>query len=195
MNRPTNRRRIPLPGRWLATCLLLLACASAYAETANRDLPINIEADRLTVDDAKKISTYEGNVVLTQGTLLIRGDKLVVRQGADGFNHGTVYGNPASFRQKQEGADQYVNGYADRIEYDSRAGKAELFGHAHLKRGGDEVRGNYISYDAKSEFYKVIGAGKGADKGRVHAIIQPKSKPGAQAAPGPAEPGNKAAPR
>ncbi len=189
MKRPNKNLRTTLAHRWLAACLLLLACASAQAEKADRDKPVNIEADRLTVDDAKKTSTYEGNVVLSQGTLVIRGDKLMIKQDADGFDHGTVWGNPASFRQKREGVNEYINGWADRIEYDAKADKAELFDHARLTRGGDEVRGNYISYDAKTDFYRVIGAGKGAAGGRVHAVIQPKSKP-----PAP-QPGDKAQPR
>ncbi len=106
-----------------------------------------------------------------------------------GLQHGTAYGNPASFRQKREGLDKYVEGYGQRIEYDGKSDKVELFTQARMKRGQDEVRGNYISYDAKTEFFQVLGGGKeaaapGKDKGRVRAVIQPKAKPGK----GPASP-------
>jgi lipopolysaccharide export system protein LptA len=166
---------------------LLAASGSSLAELADRDKPVNLVADNVTVDDAKQISIYQGNVTLTQGTLLIRGDKLVVKQDAQGFQHGTAYGNPASFRQKREGLDEYVEGYASRIEYDGNTDKLQLFTNARMKRNDDEVRGSYIAYDGKTEFFEVVGGPKdaGAGSGRVHAVIQPKKKP---AAPPPAAP-------
>lgn len=173
--------------RILACCLLLLLTpAIALAELADRDKPVNLEADTVTLDDTSKVSTYQGNVQLTQGTLLIRADKLVVKEDGAGFQHGTAYGNPASFRQKREGADEYVEGYGLRIEYDGKGDKVELFTQARMKRNQDEVRGNYISYDAKTEFFQVLGGGKeaatpGMEKGRVRAVIQPKPKAGAGA--------------
>lgn len=167
----------------LCLLLVLLAPTTALAELADRDKPINLEADTVTVDDATKISTYLGNVQLTQGTLLIRADKLVVTEDASGLQHATAYGNPASFRQKREGLDEYVEGFGQRIEYDGKNDKVELFAQARMKRGQDEVRGNYISYDAKTEFFQALGGGKeaaapGKERGRVHAVIQPKPKPG-----------------
>ena len=159
----------------------LLAVVPAHAEKADRDKPVNLEADRVTVDDAKQTAVFEGNVVLTQGTLIIRGDRMVVQQDADGFKTGVAYGNLASFRQKREGYDEYVDGFAERIEYDSKADKVQMFNRAHLTKGNDDVRGNYISYDATTEFFRVIGGGKqaasaGNPDGRVRAIIQPKSR-------------------
>ncbi len=160
-------------------CLALLAPA-AHAEQADRDKPINLEADTMEVNDATKVSVYEGNVRLTQGTLLILADKLVVKQDAEGFSTGTAYGNPASFRQKLDGVDEYIEGWAHRIEYDGKRDKLELFTNARVKRGQDEVRGSYISYDGRTEFFQVKG-GKEAvtdvnPKGRVRAVIQPKPK-------------------
>jgi len=129
----------------------------------------------------KQTSIYQGKVILTQGTLVIRGDKLVVKQSAEGFEHGTVYGTPATFKQKREGYDEYIEGFADRIEYNAKSDKAELFTHARMKRNQDEVQGNYISYDAKTEFFQVLGGDKekGGAGGRVRAVIQPKTKPAA----------------
>ncbi|MCC6533177.1 MAG: lipopolysaccharide transport periplasmic protein LptA [Burkholderiales bacterium] len=168
-------------GAAFAVCaLLLVGIPAAQAERADRDKPINIEADRVTIDDAKKVSVFEGNVVVTQGTLVIRGDRMVVREDAQGFNHGTAYGNLANFRQKRDGVDEYIEGQAERIEYDGKAERLQLFNRAQMKRGADEVRGSYISYDQPTEFFRVVGAqekaASGAVPGRVRAVIQPKSK-------------------
>lgn len=163
--------------------LILALCAvalNAYAEKADRDKPIELEADTVTVNDAKKTSVYTGNVILTQGTLTIRGDKLVVREDIDGFQHSTSYGNPTTFKQKLEGKSEYMEGSAQRIEYDGHMDKVQLFTRAWVKRGEDIVHGDYISYDASAEYAEVIGGGqptKGGTPspgGRVKAVIQPK---------------------
>lgn len=165
----------------LAACCALLLATASHAEKADRDKPINLEADRVTVDDAKQVSIFEGKVVLTQGTMVIRGYRMEVRQDNDGFKHGMAWGDLAYFRQKREGFDEYIEGWAERIEYDGRADKMQMFVRAYMKRGEDEVRGHYISYDAATEFFQVIGGGAKAatpnnPDGRVRAVLQPKSK-------------------
>ena len=162
-------------------CCVLLATTPASAEKADREKPVNLEADRVTIDDAKQTALFEGNVQLTQGTMQIRGDRMEVRQDKEGFKFGTTWGNPAYFRQKREGFDEYIEGWAERIEYDGRAETLQMYVRAQLKRGVDEVRGNYISYDARTEFFQVTGGGAKAaapnnPDGRVRAVIQPKSK-------------------
>jgi lipopolysaccharide export system protein LptA len=166
----------------IAALTMLLAGAPALAEKADREKPIDLEADAVTVNDAKKTSTYTGNVILTQGTLVIRGDKLVVREDKEGFQHSTSYGNPTTFKQKREGKNEYIEGSGQRIEYDGRMDKVQLFTRAWVKRGEDIVHGEYISYDANAEFAEAIGGGAEAatpatPKGRVRAVIQPKKKP------------------
>ncbi len=175
--------------------LLIGLCTSlqAFAEAADRDKPIELEADTVTVNDAKKTSTYTGTVILTQGTLIIRADKLVVREDKEGFQHSTSTGNPTTFKQKREGKNEYMEGSGQRIEYDGRMDKVQLYTKAWVKRGEDIVYGDYISYDANSEYAEVIGGTKSEtnpSSGRVKAIIQPKNKPAASqpSAPAPASP-------
>lgn len=171
--------------RVLVLCtLLLLGAGIVHAEKGDRDKPVQIESDRMLIDDARKESVFEGNVVLTQGTLQLRGDRVVVRQDAEGFQYGTAYGKPATFRQKREGYDEYIDGFADRLEYDGHKDLLQMFALARITKGADEVRGDYISYNAKTEFFQVVGGGKpaatsGNPEGRVRAIILPKPKPGA----------------
>lgn len=164
---------------------MLSIAGAAHAEKADREKPINLEADRVSVDDAKQISTFEGRVVLTQGTLIIRGDRMEVRQDNQGFKTGITWGNLAYFRQKRDGYDEYIEGWAERIEYDGRADKVQMFNRASMKKGGDEVRGNYISYDANTEFFQVTGGKQAGPEGnsRVRAVLQPKPKEKPEAQP------------
>jgi lipopolysaccharide export system protein LptA len=162
----------------------LLSCP-AYAEKADRDKPINLEADRVSLDDINKLQIFEGNVIMTQGTMQLRTSKLVVTQDADGFQKGVAFGGEnglARFRQKRDGKNEYIEGEAERIEHDSRSEKTEFFVRGWVKSGQDEVKGHYISYEAPTEKYLVTSAGggttsaRGETQARVRAIIQPKNK-------------------
>lgn len=162
----------------LCACCLGLA-GQAQAERSDRSKPINLESDRMQVDDARKTSVFEGRVLMTQGTLSIRADRITVRQDKDGYQYGSASGKPATFRQKRDGADGYIEGEAERIEYDGKLDRVEFFKRARLLREpADEVRGNYISYDSRTEYFTVTGgSGPGAGDsgtGRVRAVIQPR---------------------
>lgn len=170
--------------------LFLAVVAPAHAERTDRDKPVSVEADRMMADDQKQTAVFEGRVVLTQGTFVLRADRLTVKQDAQGFQTGVAVGSPATFRQKRDGVDEWIDGEAQRIEYDGKAERVELFDKARVSREKDEVRGNYISYDSRSEVFRVQpskdAAAPGGREGRVRAVIQPKKKD--VAAPPPAEP-------
>jgi len=180
-------RLIPL---LLALLGLGLTASAAHAEKADREKPVNIEADRMFYDDLRQLNIFEGNVTLTQGTLVIRADKLTVKQDPEGFQHGTAdkgAGGLAYFRQKRDNVDEYIEGWGERIEYDAKTEKADLITRARILRGTDTVTGNTINYDGRTEFYTVMGgkdasAADGGDR-RVRAVIQPKTGVVAPAAP------------
>ena len=121
-----------------------------------------------------------GNVIITQGTLSIRADRIVFKQNADNSLSATAYGNPVAFRQKRDDVDEYYEGFAQRVEYDGAKELVELFDRALLKRGQDEIRSNYVSYNAGTEVFKAEGrastvpdpTGPGA---RVRGMFQPRS--------------------
>lgn len=164
----------------LFACLLLCCAPVSFAERADRDKPVHLEADQVLIDDVKQISTFTGNVQMIQGTMLLRGDKLVVVQDKDGFKHGTVYGRTASFRQKRDGLDEYVEGYGERIEYDVSTETVDFYVQARVKRNLDEVRGEHITYNSKTETFQVNGTSQDSEskpRQRVRAVLQPKPKP------------------
>ena len=120
----------------------------AWAEKADRNKPMNVEADALRYDDLKQVSVFTGNVVLTKGSIIIRGAQLEVRQDPDGYQFGVVTGSaasPAFFRQKRDGLDEFIEGDGETIEYDGRADtvrfikKAQLapLSRCHAGRRGD----------------------------------------------------------
>ncbi|HVP08927.1 MAG TPA: lipopolysaccharide transport periplasmic protein LptA [Burkholderiales bacterium] len=177
----------------LAAALLLLPAFPARAEKADRDKPTNIEANKMSSDEARRMTIFEGNVVLSKGTVLVRADRIVVRQDADGFQFSTAYGKPVRFKQKgdpKNGCEGvWTDGEALRVEIDERNEKVELFDKARVTRDQDVVHGDYIFLDQRTEFFSVStakGAAPAATPGRVTAVLQPKTA-------APADPGKAAA--
>lgn len=183
----------------LCTCAVVLAtlcgAPAAWAEKADRDKPMNAEADALRYDDAHQTSVFTGNVVITKGTIIIRGAQVDVRQDEDGNQFGVVQASPdklAFYRQKREGVDEYIEGEAKRIDYDGKADIVKFIGQAVMRRYrgatlADETRGSLIVYNNKTEIYTVDSGAdsksSGNPSGRVRAMLTPKPQPGTAPAP------------
>jgi lipopolysaccharide export system protein LptA len=193
----------------LVLALTLAAAAPAIAQRDDKSQPVNFSADTGEVNYQTKVGNLSGNVVITQGTMTIRADRITFKQNGDNSISATAHGNPIAFRQKRDGSDEYFEGFAQRAEYDGEKEMLELFDRALLKRGADEIRSNYISYNTRSEQFRAEGrpdaAGVPADAGpgaRVRGVFQPKSedKAGGEGkdkdakAAAPAKPAPKAAP-
>jgi lipopolysaccharide export system protein LptA len=160
-----------------------LATHPAHAQREDKKQPINYSANTGDVNYQTKVGNLSGNVIITQGTMTIRADRIVFKQNADGSISATATGNPITFRQKRDGVDEYFEGFAQRAEYDGEKELLELFDRALLKRGQDEIRSNYISYNTRTEQFRAEGrpdapatpadAGPGA---RVRGTFQPKDE-------------------
>lgn len=179
--------------------LLALLGSPAYAEKADRTKPMNAEADSLRYDDVKQTSVFTGNVVITKGTMVIRADRVEVRQDSEGFQFGTATstgGKRAFFRQKRDSGDEWIEGEGEVIVYDGKADTVTFSRNANLRRlrGAtltDETQGALITYDNSSDVFNVSGgnAVTGApagSSGRVRAVLSPRntaSAPAASASP------------
>ncbi len=177
---------------------VFVAGSQAFAERADKEKPAIITADHTSADDLNQTQLYTGDVVLTKGTIILRADQLTTKQDPEGYNLGvaisTTPGKLAYFKQKREGVDEYIEGQAERIEYDEKADTVRLFNHAIVKRlvagrDADESRGDHIDYNTRTGIYDVdsygkVAAGSTAVKPvRTTTILQPKIKPGASAVP------------
>lgn len=179
-----NRRRTALPALVAAGSVALALASSAFAEKADKEKPISFSAEQpAEVDFEKRIGTLKGNVIITQGTLTIKADRIDFKQNADNSLSATAYGNPIAFKQKKDDADEYYEGFAQRAVYDGQKDLLELFDRALLKQGTDEIRSNYISYNSTSGIFRAEGRpdvpgavdGPGA---KVRGVFQPRSDSG-----------------
>lgn len=199
-----NHRLLPI------LLLAALACTFgvAHAEKADRAKPMNIEADALRHDELKQTSVFSGRVVMTKGSIVLRGARLDVRQDADGYQYGVVTAEPgkrAFFRQKRDtlpGApDEFIEGESEVIEYDGKADNVRFITRAELRRYrgavlSDEITGAVIVYNNLTDVFSVDGkrtatnaAGDAPAPGsRVRAVLAPKDPPPAAAAPDAASP-------
>lgn len=186
----------PRPAVALAVLLAVTFTHAAWAERADRDKPTQIEGDRCVTEELKQVSVCTGNVVLTRGTLRITGERMEVRETPEGYRNATVLAAPgqlATFRQRQDatrpGVEEYIEGAAERVEYDERSETVRLIQRAQWKRLEneqlrDEVAGSLITYDSRTSTYSVAGGKDPGSDGRVRLILSPR----ADGAPAPAAP-------
>jgi len=184
-----------------AAALILTALATlalpARAELADRRAPMNVEADALRYDESTQTSIFTGRVVISKGSIRIRGRQVEVRQDDQGHQFGIAVGDAAQrafYRQKREGVDEYLEGEAERIEYDGLADRVTFRGRAELRRYrgtvlSDRTVGAVIVYDNRSETFAVNGdrAQPSAENpgGRVRALLTPRSADPAATQPPP----------
>ena len=173
-----------------ATALLL--AVPAHAERGDRLKPLNVEADQTgRVDLQNQLVTFTGNVVVSKGTMVIRAARIEVRQTAGGYDTAVAFGapgKPATFRQKRDGADEFITGEAERLEYDGRADQIRFINNAAVRRlrgatVADEINGNLVTYDSTTEVFSVSGGGASTAAnpgGRVRAVLT--SREGSDAA-------------
>lgn len=174
----------------LLTTLLSLSMAPgwAQAEKADRNQQMFIEADRQgKADLLGQVMVYSGNVVISQGSMLLRAERIEMRTMADGYRAATatgLAGKPASWRQRRDGVDESVEGSADRIDFDGRADTLRFQGNSTVRRlragtVADEITGGTILWNNLSEVFTVEGGAKTPTNptGRVRAVLSPRAEP------------------
>ena len=174
----------------LSIAAALAACLAvpAQAERADRLKPAVIEADANglgQLDLQKQVMVLSGNVVVTKGTMVIRAARVEYNKTPGGYDKAVAFGaagKPATFRQKRDGVDEYMEGEADRLEYDGKTDVVRFVNNATVRRLrgatlADEISGNLVTYDSTSEVMNVSGAPTASAAnpgGRVRVVLTPR---------------------
>ncbi|MGW8227944.1 MAG: lipopolysaccharide transport periplasmic protein LptA [Gammaproteobacteria bacterium] len=158
-------------------CLgLLLISPVSWSLESDRQQPIHIQADRITVDEKQGVSYYEGNVQFTQGSLQVNGDEITVYLQGDVLHKIIVTGSPATLQQQPEPDQELVHSKAARMEYDAQQQIVTLIDNAQVEQGPNSFAGDFIEYDTRTN---KVSARKGeAEDSRVHVIISPPDSQG-----------------
>lgn len=176
--------------RSLSGALLMLAAlagaGAANAEKADRFKPLNVEADQPgRIDLLNQHVVFNGNVVVTKGTMTIRAGRIEVRETPEGYHSAVAIGSanrPATFRQKRDGVDEWIEGEAERLEYDGKTDTIRFVTNAAVRRlrgstVADEIAGNIVSYNSIEEVFSVSGGAAATPtnpSGRVRAVLTPR---------------------
>lgn len=165
---------------------LLALALPAGAEQADRQKPIRYSANSLDGNEAEQSVLLSGKVEIVQGTIVLRADRVVLKQQADGSYNVSATGKPVFFRQKMDNSEEYVDAQAQRIEYLGSKDLVELYDQGWIKRGKDELHGNFLTYNSANGAFAGRGtwppaATSPAGDGRVSGVIQPKPKEAAKA--------------
>jgi len=185
----------------LAAAALLAAVLPARAEREDRNKPMTVDSSGAVpdvVDLSKQKAVFTGNVVITQGTLQIHADRVEVSQDKEGNRLGYAFGSsdhPATFRQRRDRPEEWSEGEAQRIEYDSAANRVRFIGNARLRMlhgetVTDQASAALITYDTAADTVALNGAGEGTvtpanPGGRTTVVFTPR--PASGAAPKPLE--------
>jgi len=166
----------------------LLATQTTFALPEDRKQPIHIQADKAELDDLKGIAHYSGNVVITQGSIKITGEKATITRATDGsVDVFTANGKPATFRQQPEVDKEVVKAYGLTIQYFVRKDQVLLIDQAKVVQGGSAFEGEKIVYDTVRQ---IVNAGRAngqsitTERPRIDMVIQPQSKQPAEAKQG-----------
>jgi len=166
--------------------LATVVASPVQAEKADRFKPLNVEADLPgKIDLLNQHVVFNGNVVVTKGTMTIRASRIEVRESPDGYHTAVAFGSPsqhATFRQKRDAPDEYIAGDAERLEYDGKSDVIRFVNNASVRRlrgseTADEISGNLVTYDSGTEVFNVTGGAPATASnpgGRVRAVLTPK---------------------
>ncbi len=154
----------------LFTATLLLPSVG-FSLSSDRNQPIKIKADNVKLNEKTGISIYNGNVIFTQGSLILKGSKIVIHQPDGKISKIIVTGKPASFQQQQDNVKQLVHAKAGKMEFVTADERVYLSENASISQGENLLKGEQIEYNTRNS---TVTAQKGAgNKNRVHAIIEP----------------------
>jgi len=167
----------------------------AHAEKADKDKPMNIEADTMRHDESKMTTQFIGNVVAVKGTLVVRAARLEVQEDGKGQQIAYFWAAPkerVSFRQKRDGVDEYTEGEGESAIYDKQSDLMTLIerAEARILRGtevSNQVTGQKIVFNNSTEVMTVDGQAKGQSGNgrgeRVRAVLTPRKDASAPTAP------------
>ncbi|MCO4089619.1 MAG: lipopolysaccharide transport periplasmic protein LptA [Limnohabitans sp.] len=174
----------PRPARAILALCISLVVWPCLAEKADRDKPMQIEADSMRHDEAKLLTQFTGKVLATKGTLIMRGARMQVQQDAQGRQVATLWAAPAErvfFRQKREGLNEYTEGEAEEVTYDNQTDIVTLMRRAEVRilRGtevANQLHGHSIVFNNSTEVVTVDGQTAQAAEQRTRATLVPRVK-------------------
>ena len=157
-----------------------LGSAGAWALPDDREQPIRVQADSAELDDRQGVAVYHGNVIITQGSMKITGDRVTITQTASGdIDVFTSVGQPAYYEQRPAADKDLVKAYGLTIQYFAANERIVLLDQAKVVQEGNTFEGEKIVYDTRRQ---IVNAGRATNtdvstpRPRVDMVIQPRKR-------------------
>lgn len=136
---------------------------------------ITVDSNTQRIDGKKKLSVFEGDVIISQGSLLIKADEVEVDASAgEGNEIFIARGKPASYSQDLDDGQRVVAS-ANELKYVVVNRTITLSGSAQLLRDASSVSGDSIIYDMINE--QLVAESSNKEDGRVTTVFRPDALP------------------
>jgi len=166
--------RLAYSGLFSFVLYLMLSPSAAFALSSDRNKPIKIQADNVTINEKTGISRYAGKVSFTQGSLILKGSEIIIHQPDGDVSKIIVTGKPATFQQQQDNKKELVTAQAGKMKYVTKDEKVYLSQNASVTQGDNLLKGNEIEYNTRTS---TVTAQKSKNNtNRVHVVIDPENK-------------------
>ena len=136
--------------RTFAISALLCLASSVHGLPDDRRQAINLSSDKATYENNRGI--YTGNVNMSQGSLIIRADKLIIVEADRKVTKVIAHGSPAHFEQQPRAGEGVVVASARLIEYSLNAEEILLQKDATIRHQGSKISGDRIVYSGASKW-------------------------------------------
>lgn len=164
---------------YLLLVLFLFASGSSFALKADSSKPVQIDADHATFDQKNMVSVFTGNVVITQGSLVVHSERGTASQDKEGYQTIQLFGNPVTFSQLNDDGEK-TEGQGNNFQYTTKNNLAVLSGRARVKKGDNLVIGDKLTYNTQSQIFSANSTNANGvtttKSGRVTVILQPNQK-------------------
>lgn len=164
-----------LKSGWALALAFAFAPMVANALPEDRSQPIQLQASRGQIDQKTGVSVYEGNVVISQGSMRLAADTATIYIKDGGFQRMEATGKPVTLRYRPTANKPEIQGVSQRVEYNVDSAKVIMSGGARLTQGQDVFTGDRIEYDLQGDVVRARGAG---NQGRIQFTIQPRAQGG-----------------
>ncbi len=142
---------------------------------------IFLSADRMQMDINSGKSIYTGNVKITQGGLVLTGDKVTLKRSQEEIERITIIGKPAHYKQATE-TGQSITAQSEHMVYIASENKLILTVNAHLQQPDIKLSSHKIVYNTQDQTV-IAGGNDGATSTdaqkkqaqRVNITLTPKS--------------------
>lgn len=151
--------------------VLLIASPPLWALKSDKSKPVEVEADSFNLDETTQLTVYSGNVIITQGSMEIKADKVTIHGSRGNTDKVIAVGNPVKFKQQPDGEQGLIRGEAQRFEYLVNKDTLILINKATLWQTGNTFSSDRIIYDSKRSLVKAGDNASGSK--RVKIILQP----------------------